>query len=56
METPENITMILPETGTLLTRRGKNRKNLAKRGVPDGARIERLAKAQKKPRQATGLS
>jgi hypothetical protein len=38
----------------------KNRKNLAKWGVPDGARVERLAnrlgKAQKKPRQATGLS
>jgi len=56
METPENITMILPETGTLLTRRGKKQKKLGQAGSSGWCQDRTLGQGAKKPRQATGLS
>jgi hypothetical protein len=54
METPENITMILPETGTLLTRRGKKQKKLGQAGSSGWCPDRTLGQGAKKAPSSDG--
>jgi len=54
METPENITMILPETGTLLTRRGKKQKKLGQAGSSGWYQDRTLGQGAKKAPSSDG--